>query len=280
MTSRDLPAHGTGQSAPAIVGPPLGAVRRWAWLITLGVGLLLYEAVRRTVATTHNPKLVPTLLVLGAAVAPASFLAFIRGRPLRYQVSGLLVAITALVGGVVGVVLAATWEYDTLRRMGTLSMAAVGLAEETAKLVVPALVLVFVGYRTPANGLLLGVASGAGFAALETMGFAFVALIGSRGDLDALDGLFLLRGLLSPAAHMAWTGLTAAALWSAAAHRWRFAAVVRFIAVFLVAVALHATWDSLRSATGYLVIGALGLGLLVATAHARGRTDAAAAGAG
>jgi RsiW-degrading membrane proteinase PrsW (M82 family) len=42
----------------------------------------------------------------------------------------------------------------------------VGFAEETAKLIIPAAVLLFVGYRRPANGLLLGVASGAGFAAL------------------------------------------------------------------------------------------------------------------
>ncbi len=64
-----------------------------------------------------------------------------------------------------------------------------------------------------ADGLVIGVAVGMGFAALETMGYAFVALIASRGDIGAVEQMLLLRGVLSPAGHMAWTGLACAALW-------------------------------------------------------------------
>ena len=67
-------------------------------------------------------------------------------------------------------------------------MFAVGLIEEAAKLIVPlALVLVLRRERHPADGLLIGVASGAGFAVLETMGYAFVVLIQSQGDVAAVD---------------------------------------------------------------------------------------------
>ncbi len=239
--------------------------QRWAWLPTLLVGVGLFELVRRALVDTGNPNLLPALILLGAAVIPASFVAFVYGRSLAYDVSGLLLAFTALVGGVVGVVLAGVWEYHTLLRLGSLPTLAVGFAEETAKLIVPAAVLLFVGYRRPANGLLLGVASGAGFAALETMGYAFVALIETRGDLGTVDGILLLRGLLSPAAHMAWTGLTAAALWEAAARRWQAGALLRFVLVYLLAVGLHTTWDTVHTGVVYIVLACVGIGLLAAT---------------
>src|SRR6478752_8212762 len=121
--------------------------RRWAWLPTLLVGTALFELVRRALVDTGNPNLLPSLILLGAAVVPAAFVAFVYGRKLAYDVSGGLLAFTALVGGVVGVVLAGVWEYHTLVRLASLPTVAVGFAEETAKLLVPAAVLLFVGYR-------------------------------------------------------------------------------------------------------------------------------------
>ena len=254
-------------------GARTSAGRRWAWLPTLLVGAGLFELVLRALVDTGNPNLLPALILLGAAVVPAAFVAFVYGRKLDYDVPGLLLAFTALVGGVVGVVLAGVWEYHTLVRLGSLPTLAVGFAEETAKLLIPAAVLLFVGYRRPANGLLLGVASGAGFAALETMGYAFVTLIETRGDLGTVDGLLLLRGLLSPAAHMAWTGLTAAALWEAAARRWQARALLRFVLVYLVAVGLHTTWDTVHTAVAHIVLACIALGLLAATTHHLSRED-------
>jgi protease PrsW len=72
----------------------------------------------------------------------------------------------------VGTIVAATLEFDVLRDLGGLPMFGVGLIEETSKLLVPlALLLVLRTHRTRADGLLIGVACGAGFAALETMGY-------------------------------------------------------------------------------------------------------------
>jgi RsiW-degrading membrane proteinase PrsW (M82 family) len=263
----------TGRPAIPATGARPTAGRRWAWLPTLLVGVALFEMVRRALIDTGNPNFVPALILLGAGVIPASFVAFVYGRRLAYDVSGGLLAFTALVGGVVGVVLAGLWEYHTLLRLGGVPTLAVGFAEETAKLIVPAAVLLFVSYRRPANGLLLGVASGAGFAALETMGYAFVTLIQTRGDLGTVDGVLLLRGLLSPAAHMAWTGLTAAALWEAASRRWQAGAVLRFLLVYLVAVGLHTTWDTVHSLVAYIVVACIALALLAATTHHLSRED-------
>lgn len=162
---------------------------------------------------------------------------------------------------------AGTLEFDTLHRLGMVPMLAVGVIEEVAKLIAPVVVLILTRHRHPADGLLAGVAAGAGFAALETMGYAFVVLVQSGGDLGAVEGVLLLRGVLSPAAHMAWTGLTAAALWRAAQRRRGPRAISGFVGVFVLAVALHTAWDTIASPAAFLVIALVSLGLLTITTH-------------
>ena len=242
-------------------------MRRWGWLVVLIVGIALFEAVRRVLLVTQNPNLVPSLLLLGAAVAPAAFTAFVAGRRLAFGISTGVVALVAFIGGVVGVVTAGLLEFDTLQRLGGTSMVLVAIIEEAAKLIPVLFVLLFTRHRHPADGLLVGVASGAGFAALETMGYGFVTLVRSGGNVGTVDGVLLLRGVLSPAGHMAWTGLTAAALWYAAEQRWHARALLRLLGVYVVAVALHATWDSAGAVVVYAVLAVISLGLLTATAH-------------
>jgi RsiW-degrading membrane proteinase PrsW (M82 family) len=246
----------------------MGYARRWSWLLVLVAGAVLFELVRHAVVSTRNPNLLPSLILLGAAVVPGAFVVFIAGRRLVFDVGGGAVALTALVGGVIGVVTAGLLEYGTLKRLGALPMVGVGLIEEFAKLVVPAAIFVLVRrYVHPADGLLLGVASGAGFAVLETMGYAFVVLIQSRGNLTVVDNVLFVRGILSPAAHMAWTGIAAAALWDAGAHRWRGAAAARFLAAFVAVVALHTAWDTVGNTAAYVVVSVLSLALLAGVSH-------------
>src|SRR3712207_285958 len=45
------------------------------------------------------------------------------------------------------------------------------------------------------------------------MGYGFVSLLSSKDNLGVLDEVLLVRGLTSPAGHMAWTGLVCAVLW-------------------------------------------------------------------
>jgi RsiW-degrading membrane proteinase PrsW (M82 family) len=246
----------------------MGYARRWSWLLVLLVGATLFELVRHAIVSTGNPNLVPALILLGAAVVPGAFVAFIASRRLIFDVGGGTVALTALVGGVIGVVTAGLLEYGTLKRLGALPMVGVGLIEEFAKLLVPAAVFLLVRRHVhPADGLLLGVASGAGFAILETMGYAFVVLIQSRGNLGVVDNVLFLRGILSPAAHMAWTGIAAAALWDAGAHRWRGSAGARFLGAFAAVVALHTAWDTLGGTVVYVVLSVVSLVLLTVVSH-------------
>ncbi len=251
----------TGVQAPARVG-------RWAWVVVLVVGIVLFELVRRTLIATLNPNFVPSLILLGAAVIPAAFLTFIAGRRLPTDLGANALALTALLGGVIGTVVAGTLEFDALQRLGGLPMLFVALIEEAAKLVVPLALLFVPRYRRmPANGLVLGVASGAGFAALETMGYALTILIQTRGDISAVDGTLVLRGLLAPAAHMAWTGLTAAALWRWAERGWSGRAFGGFVLTYVVAVVLHTVWDSVGGLIVYVVLAIVAFVLLLVVAH-------------
>lgn len=253
----------------------MGHVRRWSWLLVLIVGGGLFELVRQTIATTGNPNLVPALILLGAAVVPIAFVAFAASRRLVFAVSGTAAMLTGLIGGVIGVVTAGVLEYRTLVRLGFMPMVAVGLIEEFAKLLVPSALYLVYRHRNghPADGLLLGIASGAGFAVLETMGYAFVTLIQSRGNLAVVDNVLFVRGILSPAAHMAWTGLAAAAFWQAAGQHWRGRATPRFLGAFAVVVALHTAWDMAGSTVVYAVLAAIALALLTATTHRLAAAD-------
>jgi protease PrsW len=121
-------------------------------------------------------------------------------------------AVCFLWGGVLGTVVAGTLEYDVARALGFLPQLSLGLIEESAKLIVPLGFDFFGRYRSEAAGIVLGVATAAGFAAVETMGYGFVSLLTSRGNLGILDEVLLVRGLSSPARHMSWTGLVCAGL--------------------------------------------------------------------
>ena len=113
-------------------------VRRWSWVVVLVGGIVLFEAVRRVLVTTGDPNLLPSLLLLGAAVSPAAFVTFVGSWRLAYGIGAGTVASVAFLGGVVGVVTAGLLEYDPLRRLDVVPTVAVGVIEEAAKLIVPA----------------------------------------------------------------------------------------------------------------------------------------------
>jgi protease PrsW len=248
--------------------------RRYAWLAVLLVGAALFVAEERTLVATRNPNLVPSAILLGASIVPLAFVAFVYGRRLPYDVPGWAVATAAFLGGVIGTIVAATLEFDVLRALGTVPLLGVGVIEEASKLVVPlVLLLPLRRRRSRADGLLVGVACGAGFAALETMGYAFTTLIKSGGDITDTVDILLLRGFLSPAGHMAWTGIAAAALYGAADTR-RGREVLHCAGAFVLAVVLHTLWDGQGSLIGTAVVAVVSLGLLARTAHRAGHADA------
>lgn len=242
---------------------PLGTARWWWWIAVLAGGVVAYVVVLYALVTTQNVNLFPALLLIGSATVPVSVLVLAEGGR-EPVVSGWAAVFTAIVGGVVGIVAASLLEYDALRQLGGLSMLGVGLIEEAAKLIVPVILFLIWRPRDPRGGIVIGVASGMGFAVLETMGYGFQALL-KDGNLSAVDATLLLRGILSPACHIAWTGLAAAMLWRIGSGRRH--AVLGFGLTYLGAVILHALWDGSANLITHIVIAVLGFALLITFIH-------------
>lgn len=242
--------------------------RRWVWLPVLLVGILLFISVQQALVITGNPTLVPSLLVLGTLVVPVSFVVYVDARDPAYDLPLSVLLSCALLGGVLGATVAGVVEFDTMRRSGVLPALSIGLIEEGAKLLVPIAILIFTRYRaSPAAGLLIGVAVGMGYAVLEILGYGFVILLATGGDLTDAEGVLLLRAALSPAAHAAWTGLAAAALWWAHSQRWGLRGLAAVVGTFLLVVVLHALWVAGNVWYGYLIIGIISFALLLRQIH-------------
>jgi protease PrsW len=218
------------------------------WLqIALG-GVLLFIITEVALVTTRNPLFFPTVILLGAFVVPVSFVAYFYEYVRDRDLSLPLLSTCFIVGGLVGVIAAGIIEYETLRNISIGSLFEVGFIEESVKLIFPAAMFIAWKYKHEADGLLFGVAAGMGFAALETMGYALSDLIKSGGSPSTLQQVLLVRGLLSPAGHAAWTGFICATLWRqriVTGHWFGFPVV----GAFLGAVVLHALWDIVSSMT-------------------------------
>jgi protease PrsW len=241
-----------------------GRLNRYAWILVLLGGMILNVLVLLTLIATENPNFVPSLILLGSAIVPATFLTFSAGHIGRWSVSGGMLGLVALLSGVLGTIFAGWLEYDELSHAPWLGIAGIGFIEEVAKLIMPAAILIFAArrYPGPANGLMIGMASGLGFAVLETMGYAFVTLIKSGGSIGAVEEILLVRGLLSPPGHTSWAGLSCAALWTLMEAPGTRTALA-FVGTFLAVVALHAAWDGSNSILGYVVIGVVSVGWLL-----------------
>ncbi|HEX7297706.1 MAG TPA: PrsW family glutamic-type intramembrane protease [Solirubrobacteraceae bacterium] len=247
------------ESRDLSVGAWLAGLARHTWVQLLVVGLLLFVALERAASATGNINLVPSLICLGAFLGPVVFVAYVYEK--AHGVPLPLLMWSFIVGGILGVTAASVAEYRTVLELGGLPTTAIGLAEETSKLIVPLAIFLVARYRREADGLLIGVASGMGFAAFETMGYGLVSLLASRGNIDYVEQVLFTRNVLAPAGHAAWTGLICAALWRARARPspWSTVAVVL---AFVVAVTLHAMWDSSTSRWELLPVALVSFGLL------------------
>jgi protease PrsW len=232
------------------------------WFQIFVSGLVLLFLVERTLVATGDPNYVPSAILLGAFLVPVTLTTYLYERLPNWDVPLPPLAICFIWGGVLGMVVAGTLEYDVIRTLGFLPKLGIGVIEEGAKLILP-LVFYFLGrYRSEAAGIVLGVATAMGFAALETMGYGFTSLLVSKGNLGVLDEVLLFRGLISPAGHAAWTGLVCAVLWRErvkagyATFNWRVGGA------FTTAVILHALWDTFAGMKSATFVGFLSIQLV------------------
>ena len=93
-------------------------------------------------------------------------------------------------------------------------------------------------YRRLSDGILIGAASGMGFAVLETLGKALIVL----HDGGNVGYTLLTRGFFTPFGHPAWTALICVFLWLQKSKGNINAGQI--VAIYLLAAVLHGLWDA------------------------------------
>jgi len=223
----------------------------WWWKALL-TGLVLWGLTVWVTAVTLNSNLIPTLILLGSFLVPFCVVLFVLERIVG-NVTTLQVILAFLVGGICGVLGASLLEADLPANVFT--YVGVGFIEEFVK----GAILVIIGWRvlpkTAGQGALLGAAVGAGFAAFESAGYAFNAVITAEGfDLGTMLQTEALRAILTPVGHVLWTAILGAVLFGAARgrHRYRFSFTI--IAAYVVVALLHGLWDSMSGITSLVAL--------------------------
>jgi RsiW-degrading membrane proteinase PrsW (M82 family) len=204
-------------------------------------------------------------------VVPVAFFAYfyrqesILDRDIHVHISLIMAAVVFLVGGLIATVFAGLLENLVPFKSSWAVFLSVGGIEEAVKLIFPvAIFLLFTKYRSEVDGLVFGIASGIGFAALESMGYGLTTLMSPNTTFVDLEQVLVARGLLAPLGHAAWTGIVCGAIW----HNQGKGIKLVYISIgfFILAVVLHFLWDmaansgsALISFSAYIIIGAVGL---------------------
>lgn len=269
---------GTCTTTPDLKDVDVHFPKPWVFFRMLSCSVLLYVAFSFLYGLFGNANMIPAQLVIGAVAVPASVLCLFFEMNVVRNVSVYRVARFVLVGGMIAFLYAL---FMYLFQSDTASVFWAGPIEELGKLLAMIVIaegsgrlrsshlLGIVGlpfdwlvgkgvapgkqYQWTLNGLLFGAAVGVGFAAFETMGYALNVLLvcifsGQSFDdsVDKMKDVILLRGVLSPFAHVVWSAICGGALWSVrGADEWRWKKLfhLRLLLFFGMAAFLHGLWD-------------------------------------
>jgi RsiW-degrading membrane proteinase PrsW (M82 family) len=256
------------EHAPLANGPA-AASTRWAppWWAVFLIGLALWIATIGAAYLTRDLILLPTVVLLGSFLVPVTAVVWYLDHDPSPELSPQRILIAFIIAGVLGVLGAALLEFF-LVVAGALGRLEVGLIEEFVK----AVLIVFVawGIRTfhTRDGMVLGAAVGFGFAALESSGYALVALFVVQGNhlalsLPSVVFTELIRGILAPFGHGMWSAIVGGVIFSAAARHGHMRLTWSVVAAYLLVSLLHAAFDSINGIVGYVVVSIIGLVPLV-----------------
>lgn len=186
--------------------------RAWVYFKIFIFFLIAYIATRIGYINYGNLNFLPAMIILGAFAVPVSILIFFFEINLFKNIPFYKVLKYFILGGALSLLLAIL--YFDIIPVGELDYKGaimVGLIEEAAKAVIVA-VFLFKSKKSEyiLNGLLVGAAVGAGFAAFETAGY--ILKFGLSGGDEAMLQIIGLRGFLAPGGHVAWAAIEGAAL--------------------------------------------------------------------
>lgn len=236
-------AQGTGQTTPDLKNVSADWPAPWVFMRLLSFSIVVTIGFYWALQRFENIKLYPGWLFMGAFAVPISVMFFFIETNILRNISIYRVLKLFFFGGLISLIFA-LFLFEMTAAAEWFGVMAAGPVEELAKL----LAVVFVAKQWKSmhwtlNGMLLGAAVGAGFAAFETAGYIFEYAINGGSDIQVM----LFRAMTTPFTHIIWTACAAGALWRFKGERdfdfgmfkeWQVLRILLFV------MALHATWNS------------------------------------
>lgn len=229
----------------------------WVYFKILVFFIIAYIPTRIGFINYGNENFLPAMIMLAAFAIPVTVLIFFFEINVFRNIPFYKVIKYFIWGGALSLIVAILlfsldFNTDITTYFGALM---VGLIEEVAKTVI---VAVFLFKSKKSNyildGLLIGAAVGAGFAAFETAGY--ILRFGLNGGLDAMLNVIKLRGFLAPGGHVAWAAIEGAALMYVKGFEplnKKHLNDKRFLLICLIPIILHGIWDMPISLPYYII---------------------------
>jgi RsiW-degrading membrane proteinase PrsW (M82 family) len=241
--------------------PPVSAVscewpRPWVFARVLALVLAMYFIFLQAWSHFLNPNLIPAILITGSFAVPMSVLVLFLEVNQWKNISLYQTMKWFAAGGVVSLVITLfLFDFLETEKLEWLGASIAGPIEETAKVVAAALIARKARHKRILNGLVVGAAVGAGFAAFESAGYALRhfgaglvrGFLSMETAVNTMVELITARGVLAPLCHIPWTAATTAALWmvmNGEAFQWRMMLRGRFIRILIMMTILHMTWNA------------------------------------
>lgn len=254
--AEDLFISGTYRTTPRLeeISPDMS--KPWLYSRILFCMVLAYALMLVCVTTLDNNISLAGLIFLGSFAMPfAVLMLFFELNSFR-NISFYTVLQLFFVGGAGSLVITLIiFSVDILEagRSNFWSALMTGAGEELGKGLI---VFYFLHRMRDCNyilqGMLVGAVIGAGFAALESAGYAMHALTMAAGGtrdaaIEAVTSSIYTRGFLSPGSHVAWAAITGGAFMLAKGSgplsfvAWQSP---KFWKIFIIPVVLHAFWNA------------------------------------
>ena len=232
----------------------------WVYFRIFIFFLIAYLPTRIGFINYGNSNFLPIMIMLAAFAIPVSVLIFFFEINLFRNIPFYKVIKYFVLGGALSLILAIiyfTLPYfeNNATTQTYIGAMLIGLVEEAAKAVIVAIFL-FKSKKSNyiLDGLLIGAAVGAGFAAFETAGY--ILRFGLNNGLQTMLEIIKLRGFLAPGGHVAWAAIEGAALMYVKGFDKldkKHLNDKRFLLTCLIPVVLHGIWDMPIETPYYLV---------------------------
>ena len=238
---------GSKETTPSVLDINPKNASAWVYFKIFIFFLIAYIPCRIGFINYGNDNFLPGLVMLGAFAMPVVVLIFFFEINLFRNIPFYKVIKYFILGGALSLIVAILFfslEFNTDIRTYSGALM-VGVIEEVAK----AAIVAFFIFKSKnckyiLNGLLIGAAVGAGFAAFETAGY--ILRNGINNGLQTMLYVIKIRGFLAPGGHVAWAAIEGAALMFVKGFDKidkKHLNDKRFLLICLIPIVLHGIWD-------------------------------------